>query len=332
MKKASSIFVAGHSGLIGSAVVRRLRHNGYDNLVLRDRSALELTDAVAVDGFFRKYRPEYVVLSAGRVGGIVENQTYPADFMNTNLAIQLNVLQAAHRSGVRRLIYFGSSCMYPRECKQPMPEEFLLSGKPEATSLAYAISKLAGVQMCLAYNRQYGEKRFVPIIPSSAYGPNDNFDSKSGHVLSALIGRFHEAKEGGAESIVLWGSGAPRREFVHVDDIADACLWLLSQDLANLELPVNVGVGKDHSIRELAEIIRETVGYRGSIKWDTDKPDGAPRKLLDSGRLRGIGWEPQVEFLAGLRSTYKWYLDNVASRAPVVEAPKSDKVSAFQSH
>ena len=312
MDKSSTIFVAGHRGLIGSAVVRRLRGQGFDNLLLRDRSALELTDAAAVEGFFAEFRPACVVLSAGRVGGIVENQAYPADFLNANLAIQLNVFKAAHRTGVRRLIYFGSSCMYPRECAQPMPEEFLMSGKPEPTSLAYAVSKLAGVQMCLAYNQQYGEKRFIPIIPNSAFGPNDNFDPRSGHVLAALIRRFHEAKSTEAESVVLWGSGTPRREFIHADDIADACLLLLSRDLSALELPVNVGVGNDHSIRELAEIIAGLVGYRGRIEWDAGKPDGAPRKLLDSSRILRFGWKPQVDFATGLRGTYEWYMNHAA--------------------
>ena len=268
MEKTARIFVAGHLGLIGSAVVRRLESEGYSNLLLRDRSELDLTNTVAVEAFFNEFHPEHVVLAAGRVGGIVENQTKPVDFLNTNLAIQLNVLKAAQRTGVRRLVFFGSSCMYPRECAQPMAETLLLSGKPEPTSLAYAISKLAGVQMCLAHNQQYGEKRFIPIIPNSAYGPNDNFDLDSAHVLSSLIRRFHEAKQSGAVAVTLWGSGTPRREFVYVDDIADACLWLLSHDITNLELPVNVGIGKDYSIRELADAIADIVGYAGRIEWD----------------------------------------------------------------
>jgi len=314
MEKTARIFVAGHRGLIGSAVVRLLRREGYKDLVLRDHSDLDLTDAVRVDEFFKKDKPEYVVLAAGRVGGIVENQKYPADIMNTNLAIQLNVLNAAHYSGVRRLIFFGSSCMYPRECAQPMPETLLLSGKPEPTSLAYAIAKLAGTQMCLAYNQQYGEKRFIPIIPNSAFGPNDNFDLRSGHVLSALIRRFDEAKQSSAKAVTLWGSGKPRREFVYVDDIADACFFLLSHDITNIDLPINVGVGKDHSIRELAEIISGIVGYKGRIEWDTSKPDGAPQKLLDSGRMLDLGWKPRVDLEAGLRNTYAWYLDHASNR------------------
>lgn len=312
MKTSNSIYVAGHRGLIGSALVRRLRATGYENLLLRDHADLELTDTMAVDGFFDEYRPDYVLLAAGRVGGIVENQTYPADFINVNLAIQLNVLRAAQRIGVNKLILFGSSCMYPRECPQPMPEQFLLSGKPEPTSLAYAISKLAGLQMCLAYNKQYGEQRFIPVIPNSAYGPNDNFDPKAGHVLSVLIRRFHEAKTSGTDSIALWGSGNPRREFIHADDIADACLWLLSNDVSALELPVNIGVGQDYSIRELAEAIARVVGYTGKIEWDTTKPDGAPRKLLDSARMHALGWKASVNFEEGLKNTYEWYLANAS--------------------
>ena len=314
MDKSSRIYVAGHTGLIGSAVVRRLERGGAANVITASHRDLELTDALAVDRFFDSVRPEYVVLAAGRVGGIIENQTYPADFMDTNLAIQLNVLRAAHRAGVRKLILFASSCMYPRECPQPMPETALFSGYPEPTSLAYAVSKLAGMQMCLAYNQQYGEKRFIPVIPNSAFGPNDNFDPKSGHVLSALIRRFHEARETGAPSVTLWGSGNPRREFIHADDIADACLALLEGNTSQLQFPLNLGTGKDFSIRELAETIANVVGYAGNLEWDTSKPDGAPRKLLDSSRLLAFGWRPNVDFTAGLKSTYQWYLDSMATQ------------------
>ncbi|MCF7964453.1 GDP-L-fucose synthase [Methylobacter sp. Wu8] len=313
MNKTDKIFVAGHTGLIGSAVARRLQNQGYDNLLLAGHAELELTDAVAVDRFFDEHSPDYVVLAAGRVGGIIENQTYPADFMNANLAIQLNVLKAAHRSGVQKLILFASSCMYPRECPQPMAETALLSGHPEPTSLAYAISKLAGMQMCLAYNKQYGEQRFIPVIPNSAFGPNDNFDPKSGHVLSSLIRRFHEAQQTGVESLTLWGSGTPRREFIHTNDIADACIALLTGDTTALELPLNLGTGRDFSIRELAETIAGVIGYSGTIEWDTSKPDGAPRKLLDSSRLRAFGWQPAVNFEEGVKDTYQWYLDNALS-------------------
>lgn len=310
MKKSDKIFVAGHTGLIGSALTQRLQRRGFHNLILANRSKLELTDSKAVDQFFDLYTPHYVLLAAGKVGGIVNNLKYPADFLNDNLVIQLNVLRAAHRLNVRKLIFFGSSCMYPRECPQPMAEYALLSGHPEATSLPYAISKLAGVQMCLAYNKQFGEQRFIPLIPNSAFGPKDNFDPSSGHVLAALISRIHEARESGVQSLMLWGSGAPRREFIHTCDIADACINLLEGDTRSIELPINLGTGRDFSIRELAVIISRIVGYEGTIKWDTSKPDGAPRKLLDSSRLLGFGWQPVVDFEEGIRSTYQWYLDN----------------------
>ena len=314
MNKTSCIYVAGHTGLIGSAVKRVLERNGFSNVIIATHRDVELTDSASVDGFFDSAKPEFVVLAAGRVGGIVENQTYPADFMNTNLAIQLNVLRAAHRVGVQKLILFASSCMYPRECPQPMQESALFSGYPEPTSLAYAISKLAGMQMCLAYNEQYGEKRFIPVIPNSAFGPHDNFDPKSGHVLSALIRRLHEAKETKAPSVTLWGSGSPRREFIHADDIADACLVLLQGDTAQLQFPLNLGTGKDFSIKELAENIANVVGYTGRLEWDTSKPDGAPRKLLDSSRMYRFGWRPSMELAIGLKSTYQWYLNSMLSK------------------
>lgn len=309
MDKDARIFVAGHAGLIGSAMLRRLKAAGYGNLLALPRSGLDLEDAAQVTRFFDTSRPQYVILAAGRVGGIVENQTYPADFMEKNLAIQLNVLGAARRAGVSKLIFFASSCMYPRECAQPMSEDMLLSGKPEPTSLPYAISKLAGTHMCLAYNKQLGETRFLPVIPNSAYGPNDNFDPASGHVLSALIARFHDAMRRGAESVTLWGTGLPRREFVHADDIAGACLHLLQNDVSGLAFPVNIGVGHDLSIRELAQKIADVVGYEGRIDWDSSRPDGAPRKLLDSRRLRDSGWAPGTDFAEGLRQTYKWYVE-----------------------
>jgi GDP-L-fucose synthase len=311
MKKDARIFVAGHAGLIGSAMLRRLEREGYSSIITMTRNQLDLQDAMRVMNFFEETRPEYVVLAAGRVGGIVENQTCPADFMDENIAIQLNVLKAARKSDVTKLILFGSSCMYPRECPQPMAEDVLLSAKPEPTSLPYAISKLAGTYMCLAYNKQYGDKRFIPVIPNSAYGPNDNFNPKSGHVLSALMSRFHEAKASGAEVVSLWGSGSPFREFVHADDIADACLHLLQQDVTTLDFPLNIGAGSDISIKTLAEKIAGVVGYEGRLEWDRTKPDGAPRKLLDSGRLRSSGWEPKTGFDEGLRDTYEWYLRNV---------------------
>jgi GDP-L-fucose synthase len=311
MNKNDKIYIAGHSGLIGSALVRGLKRQGYSNLLLASHSELELTDSCVVDSFFEEHSPVYVLLAAGRVGGIVDNNSYPADFMTENLSIQLNVLKAAHRTGVSKLILFASSCMYPRECSQPMEESALLSGQPEPTSLAYAVSKLAGLQMCLAFNQQFGEQRFIPVIPNSTFGSNDNFDPKSGHVLSSLISRFHKAAQNGAPSITLWGSGTPRREFIHADDVADACILLLDRNTSSLPLPLNIGSGTDFSIAELAVIIADIVGYKGSILWDRAKPDGAPRKLLDSQRFRSFGWEPKVDFQQGVKDTYQWYLDKI---------------------
>lgn len=313
MERDTPIYVAGHRGLIGSAVVRRLEAAGHGNIVTATHAELELADAAACDRFFDQRRPTHVVLAAGKVGGIVENQKVPADFITANLAIQLNVIRAAHRTGVRRLVMFASSCMYPRECAQPMAETALLTGAPEPTSLSYAIAKLAGMQMCMAYNQQHGQ-RFIPLIPNSAFGPNDNFDPAGGHVLSALVRRFHEATASGAKSVTLWGSGTPRREFVHADDIAAAVLRVLASDFPRADLPLNVGTGRDYSIRELAGVIARVVGYEGAIEWDTSKPDGAPRKLLDSSRLRALGWAPEVDFEEGVRSTYAWYLENVVNK------------------
>ena len=310
LNRDSRIYIAGHSGLIGSAFVRGFRAAGYDNVVIQSHRELELTDRAAVDRFFRDARPDFVILSAGRVGGIMQNMATPADFLDTNLLIQQNVLRAANDVSVSRLILFGSSCMYPRVCSQPMAETALLTGPPEPTSLAYAVAKLAGVQLCLAYNKQNGYRRFIPVIPNSAYGPNDNFDPQTGHVLSALISRFHEAKQIGRDKVTLWGTGAPRREFIHVSDIFDAVLHLLSLDQMAIELPVNIGTGADYSIRELAEAIANVVGYGGTVAWDTDKPDGAPRKLLDSSRLRTTGWAPKVSLERGLQDTYSWYIQN----------------------
>jgi GDP-L-fucose synthase len=313
MKKNSKIYIAGHTGLIGSAMVRKFQQFGYTNLLLMKHEELDLTEKNQTEAFFNEQTPDYVVLAAGRVGGIVENKSFPADFLIANLAIQQNVFNAAHKVGVKKLIFFASSCMYPRECAQPMSEKVLYSGKPEPTSMAYAVSKLAGMQMCLAYNQQYSEQRFIPIIPNSAYGPNDNFNPESGHVLSALINRIHEAKKNGISSVTLWGSGQPRREFIHVDDIADATLALLIGDTKQIDLPINIGVGFDMSIKELAEKIANVIDFTGTIEWDTSKPDGSPRKLLDSSRINKFGWKPSIEFNSGVKNTYQWYVENLKS-------------------
>jgi GDP-L-fucose synthase len=307
VEKSARIYVAGHRGLIGSAAVRLLHARGCDNVIVRTRAQLDLADAAAVESFFGRERPQYVILAAGRVGGIVANRDFPADFLAENLAIQLNVMRAAHRHGVRRLLFFASSCMYPRNAPQPMPESALLTGVPEETSMAYAAAKLAGTQLCLSYNRQHGGQRFVPLIPNSVYGPHDNFDPASGHVLSALITRFSTAGAQGAKSVTLWGSGEPRREFLHADDLAEACWRLLSADLSGVALPINIGSGTEVSIRELASLVAKAAGFAGRIEWDTSKPDGAPRKLLDSSRMRGLDWLPTVALETGVKGTMDWY-------------------------
>jgi GDP-L-fucose synthase len=307
----SRIYVAGHRGLIGSAMFRRLEQAGYRQLITRDRAGLDLTDSPTTNRFFDENQPEYVILAAGHVGGIVENQRFPADFIMANLAIQVNVLNAAKRTGVRRLIFFASSCMYPRECPQPMAENALLTGRPESTSLSYAIAKLAGMQTCVANNLQEGISRFIPLIPNSVYGPNDNFNPESGHVLAALVRRFIEAERRQLPDVTLWGTGQPRREFLFVEDLVDACLRLLSEDISNLELPVNLGSGIDYSIAELAEKISGLVGYKGKLLWDASKPDGSPQKLLDSGRMTSWGWKANTCIDDGLRKTIDWYRSRI---------------------
>ena len=309
MNPGASIFVAGHRGLVGSALVRRLRAAGFENLLLRERVELDLTDQRAVAGFFARERPQYVLLAAARVGGILANNTYPADFLRQNLAIQTNAIDSAWRGGVRKLLFLGSSCIYPRLAPQPMREEHLLTGPLEPTNEPYAIAKIAGLKMCQAYRRQYGFDA-ICAMPTNLYGPGDNFSEHDAHVLPALLRRFHEAKESGAVEVVLWGSGRPRREFLYVDDLADACLFLMQR--YEDELPVNVGWGRDQTIGELAETIARIVGFSGGTRYDASKPDGAPRKLLDTSRLTALGWTPRTELTAGIRATYEWFLNNRA--------------------
>lgn len=311
MQSGDLIYVAGHTGLIGSAFMRELPRTGYANLLVRTHAELELTDNAAVDALFDEHRPRYVIIASGRVGGIMQNQATPASFLAENLAIQLNLLQAAQRVGVERLVLFGSSCMYPRECPQPMAESALLTGHPEPTSLSYAIAKLAGVQLCRAFNQQFGGRRFIPVIPNSAYGPNDDFNPQTGHVLSALLARFHAAVRDNLPEVTLWGTGTPRREFIHASDIASAVISLLRQPGLGLDVPINIGSGTDYAIRELAEAIARITGFEGRLVWDISRPDGAPRKLLDSSRLRSIGWEPRVTLEDGLRETYTWYKSHI---------------------
>jgi GDP-L-fucose synthase len=312
------IYIAGQTGLIGSAMLRRFRADRTYRVLTATHHELELRDAGAVNRFFEGNSPDYVILAAGKVGGIKENNTFPADFINANLAIQLKVLAAAHKAGARKLLLFASSCMYPRDCPQPMSEDRLFTGASEPTSMAYAVSKLAGVQLCLTYNQQYRGNRFIPLIPNSIFGPNDNFDPDKGHVLSALIRRFHDAKTAGAGKVVLWGSGNPKGEFIHADDLAEACALLLESDTSRLPLPINVGSGQDLGIRELAGLVAAAVGYRGAIEWDTKRPDGAPRKLLDSARLQAQGWRARIGLQDGVNETYAWHQSNVhiAETAP----------------
>lgn len=309
MEKNARIFIAGHRGLIGSAFVRCLQKQGYSKLLTRSRDELNLSDRGAVFSFFQETNPEYVIMAAGKVGGIVENKTYPADFMQHNLEIQINLFAAALKYNVQRVLFFGSSCMYPRECAQPMREEFLLTGKPESTSLAYAMAKLSGVQMCLSYNEQLQRPGwFLPVIPNSVYGENDNFNPNSGHVLSALINRFHQAKMNGDAQVTLWGSGEPRREFLFSEDLVDACQIVLRCEPDNITMPINIGPGEDISIKELAQLVSNVVGYDGKILWDSSKPDGVVRKLLDSTQIKQLGWSAQTSLQKGVEQTYDWYL------------------------
>jgi len=306
MNSGSRIFIAGHHGLVGSAILRKLKSMGFRNLITRARNELDLRNQAEVNRFFWDEKPEYVFLSAAKVGGILANSTYPADFIRDNLQIQTNVIDAAYRNGVKKLLFFGSSCIYPKHAPQPMKEEYLLTGPLEPTNEWYAIAKIAGIKMAQAYRRQYGFNA-ISLMPTNLYGPGDNFDLETSHVLPALLRKFHEAKERSDSQVVVWGTGKPRREFLHVDDLADAAVFLM-QNYDGEEL-VNVGVGKDVSIGELAEMIREVVGFSGKITFDTSKPDGTPRKLLDVSRLRVLGWQATISLREGLLQTYRWYVD-----------------------
>lgn len=274
-----------------------------------------MRDQAGVDAFFDEQRPKLVIMAAGLVGGIIYNRDFPADFIMENLGIELNTMKAAQRTSVETFLFFGSSCMYPKECPQPMSEDMILTGKPEETSMPYAIAKLAGVQMCLAFNRQHKGARFLPLIPNTIYGPNDNFDPQKSHVIPALIRRFHEAKVNESKSIVLWGSGTPRRESIYADDLVDGCMQLLDADTEQLDFPLNIGTGRDYEIREIADIIKKVVGYRGQIEWDRSKPDGSPQKFLDSSKIFESGWRPKVELDEGIKRTYDWFLKNIMKEA-----------------
>jgi len=321
MNSGAKIFVAGSKGLVGSALVRALDARGYSNLLLPDSAQLDLTKQAAVEAFFEKERPEYVILAAAKVGGILANNSYPAEFIYSNLAIQNNVIHSAWRSGVKRLLFLGSSCIYPRLAPQPMKEEYLLTGLLEPTNEPYAIAKIAGIKMCEAYNRQYGTE-FIAVMPTNIYGPGDNFHPENSHVLPALIRRFHEAKAAHAPEIMVWGSGKPRRELLYVDDMADGSLHLLQlptaalkPELLNYPQPcfVNLGTGTDASIADIARMVREVTGFSGEIRFDTSKPDGTPQKLLDVSRMASLDWRAKVPLTEGISRTYTWFLENIDS-------------------
>ena len=322
MNKNDSIYVAGHKGLVGSALLRRLKQDGFTNIIVRSHQELDLTCQADVNAFFSAKRPDYVFLAAARVGGIMANSIYPAEFIYENISIQTNIIHAAWKSGVKRLLFLGSSCIYPRLCNQPIREEDLLSGPLEPTNEPYAVAKIAGIKLCQAYNRQYNT-RFLCVMPTNLYGPQDNFDAETSHVLPALIRKFHVAKvQIGKKipdsSVTVWGTGSPRREFLHVDDLADACLFLINLDpkaYSAMTVPealplINIGWGKDMSIRELAELIKNIIGFEGKIEYDTNRPDGTPEKRLDVSKMTSLGWQAGIRITTGIASTYQWCLEN----------------------
>lgn len=319
MRLDSRIYVAGHRGLAGSALMRQLHARGHRNIITRTHAELDLTDGAAVSAFFDRERPEYVFLAAAKVGGIMANNDYPAEFIHSNLAIQTNVIHEAWRRSVKRLLFLGSSCVYPRDCPQPIKESYLLTGPLETTNRPYAIAKIAGIEMCWAYNRQYGT-RFLAAMPNNLYGPGDTYDLQNSHVLPALIRKFHEAKMRASspdDKVVVWGTGTPRREMLYSDDMADACVFLMSLPdhqyqplITSHDSPplINIGWGEDHTIQELAYHVREVVGFCGEIAWDSSKPDGTPRKLLDTSRMTALGWSPRVSLQGGLKNAYRDFL------------------------
>jgi GDP-L-fucose synthase len=311
LDRRDKIFVAGHRGMVGSALMRRFQGEGFKNLPTRNRSQLDLTDESAVAHFFSKERPDIVVVAAAKVGGIKANNDYPVEFLLENLRIQNNVIPSAYQNGVRKLLFLGSSCIYPKFAPQPIPESALLTGQLEQTNEAYAIAKIAGIKLCQAFCREYGAN-FISVMPTNVYGPNDNFDLETSHVLAALLRKAHEAKMRDDRKLVVWGTGKPRREFLHVDDLASACLLLLEKyDSPEI---INVGCGEDISIRELAELICEVVGFDGELAWDSTKPDGTPRKLLDVSKIRALGWNPAIVLRDGIARTYEWFRANCAER------------------
>ncbi|MEL7663302.1 MAG: GDP-L-fucose synthase [Methanosarcina mazei] len=311
MDKESKIYIAGHRGLVGSALKRKLESKGYTNLIFRTHKELDLTNQQAVNEFFEQEKPEYVFLAAAKVGGILANSTYPAQFIYENLMIESNIIHAAYKYGVKKLLFLGSSCIYPKLAPQPLKEEYLLTGPLEETNEAYAIAKIAGIRLCKHYNQQYSTN-FISVMPTNLYGPNDNFDLETSHVMPALIRKFHDAKVNNKPEVVIWGTGKPLREFMHVDDMADACVYLMENyDYSEIGEFVNIGVGKDITIGELAELIKEIVGFKGSIKKDLSKPDGTPQKLLDITKLSSLGWSAKISLKDGIRQTYEWYQSQI---------------------
>jgi len=307
MKKNAKIYVAGHRGLVGSAIMNKLKKEGYNNLIYRTSSELDLRRQEKVEEFFQVEKPDYVILAAAKVGGIQANDTYSAEFLYDNLMIESNVIDAAYQNDVKKLLFLGSSCIYPKFADQPMKEDYLLSGKLESTNEGYAVAKITGIKLCEHYNKQY-DTNFISAMPTNLYGPNDNFDLETSHVLPALIRKFHEAKVNDEAEVVIWGTGKPKREFLHVDDLADSLLFLMNNYSGDQF--VNVGVGKDISILELAELIKDIVGFEGEIVNDLSKPDGTPRKLLDVNRLNDLGWQAQISLEEGIKDTYQWFKEN----------------------
>ena len=302
------IYVAGHKGLVGSAIVRAIESDGKHSWAGRTRSELDLLDRKAVFEFFLKEKPDSVVIAAAKVGGIHANNSFPVEFLSENLQIEVNLMDAAHAAGIERLLFLGSSCVYPKMAQQPIKEEYLLTGELEKSNEAYALAKISGLKLVHSYRHQY-DHAWISAMPTNIYGPGDNFDLENSHVLAALIRKFHDAKEAGDDSVMLWGSGNPRREFLHSDDLGRACLFLL--DNYDADVAINVGVGEDISIRELAELIQQIVGFQGSIEWDSSKPDGTPRKLLDISKVKALGWEPTISLEDGIQSTYRWFQSNL---------------------
>ena len=314
MKKDSRIYVSGHNGLVGQALVRHLIQQGFSNIIVANHAELDLTDQISTERFFAAKRPEYIFAAAAKVGGIMANQTYPVDFLNDNLLIQINTLRAANNYSAKKVLLFGSSCIYPRMAPQPIQEESLLTGSLEATNQWYAIAKIAGLLLGQAYREQHGLS-VISVMPTNLYGPGDNFDLENSHVLPAMLRKFHDAKCTEANQVVLWGTGTPLREFLHVDDLADACLFLMSNYEAK-EI-VNIGVGRDITIQKLAELVADIVGFTGEVVWDTSKPDGTPRKLLDCSKLTALGWQTKISLRVGLADTYKWFLQQAEQQVQV---------------